>query len=294
MSDVFQAAAEATLSQVESSSDVTSQDGSNQNLKSSAQTSGDTSVTQSEVAQAVAELEKMDKFKFDGQEWTPKDLKQAIMRQQDYTKKTQALSQDRKTHDEDRKFYENLAYDLRALDANPNLASKFVSIYPEKFHKYADQYLKPGTQEAQPNQVQMPQPDVQVLSKLERFEKFLNEQETVKNEAMIKSTVDELSKKYPGTEKPLVQKMIMAEAYESHMSGVQLTPDVWEDIFKRAKDERDAELKAEYGELVKKQTEANAKSRDVGAGGGTAGRAPMKFTRFDDLAKHAESIAKGG
>jgi hypothetical protein len=33
-------------------------------------------------------------------------------------------------------------------------------------------------------------------------------------------------------------------------------------------------LKANYGNLVKKQTDANAKARDVGSGGGTAGRAP--------------------
>ena len=46
-------------------------------------------------------------------------------------------------------------------------------------------------------------------------------------------------------------------------------------------------VKAKYGNLVKPQTEANNKSRDVDSGGGTIGRAPKKFSNFGDITKHA-------
>lgn len=234
------------------------------------------------VAQALAELDKMEKFKFQGQEWTPKDLEKAIMRQQDYSKKTQGLSDDRKSLDDERKFYENLAYDLVNLRTNPSLVNKFLQLYPEKFHKYADEFLKgtpssTQTQGAQtPNQ---PIPDVQLLSRLDKLEKFYQEQEVTKNEAKINEIVTSMSKKYPDAAN--FKEMVLGRAYESHMQGVQLTDETWESIFKSVNDEVGNMIKAKYGELVKKQTEANSKARDVAPGGGIATRAPQKIALKD-------------
>jgi hypothetical protein len=90
------------------------------------------SAQQSEAApestpQTVAELDKLEKFKFEGQEYTPQELKNAILRQSDYTRKTQEFSQERR-------FYDNLQADLRSVRSNPALAAEFRRTYPEKFH----------------------------------------------------------------------------------------------------------------------------------------------------------------
>lgn len=296
--DVFQAAAEATLKETSepSSPEQTSQNDLSPDTQGTASISSSDSgqPTKSDVALAIADLEKMDKFKLDGQEWTLKDLKAAIMRQKDYTQKTMSLSEERKSLQEEKRFYENLAWDLDKVKANPALANEFVRVYPKQFHKYAEEYLKAQNESQQQSvQGQKPQPqvDVQTLSRLDQLEKVFQAQEVQKNEKLIEQTMAKLSEKYPDAAN--FKEMVLGRAFEAHSGGVTLTDEVWENIYKQVNSEVEGLLKAKYGNLVKKQTEANAKARDVGVGGGTAGRAPVKFTRFDDLAKHAEQIAKG-
>ncbi len=249
------------------------------------------------VSLAIAELDKMDKFKLDGQEWTLKDLKAAIMRQKDYTLKTQEIAKERESLGSEKKFYENLAWDLKALEQDPRLAQKFVEMYPQKFHKYAEQILQraPSEQSSQVPALQpMPTPDVQLLSRLTTLEKFYHEQEVKKNESAITQTMTDLTKKYPDTDSKLAKEVILARANELYVNaGVPLTLDNWETIFKEVSGEVSGFEKAKYGDLVKKQTEANKQGRDVGAGGGVAGRSPPKFKAFDDIQKYAESLAKG-
>lgn len=249
-----------------------------------------------ETAQAIAELDKMDKFKLDGQEWTLKDLKAAIMRQKDYTQKTQSLSEDRKTFDGSKKFYENLAWDLLAVKNDPSRVQEFIKLYPKEFHQHVEKFLGAGAnnqqQTQQQNVQQQPRPDVQLLSRLDTLEKFYNEQQVSKSEAEINTQMERLSKVYPDAAN--FKEMVLGRAFEAHSQGTQLTPEAWESIYKQVNQEVGTTLKAKYGELVKKQTEANNKSADVGAGGGSPGRAPMKFKKFDDITKYAEELSKSG
>jgi hypothetical protein len=79
----------------------------------------------------ISELEKLEKIKYNGKVLSGKDLarelKEGSLRLSDYTKKTQAIA-------EERKYYDNLAVDLQKLKANPALVDQFKSIYPQKFH----------------------------------------------------------------------------------------------------------------------------------------------------------------
>lgn len=249
---------------------------------------GDQQSSRQEVAHAIAELDKMDKFKLDGQEWTLKDLKAAIMRQKDYTQKTQGLAEERKSFDSERKFHEKLAWDLLAVRENPALAQEFIRVYPEKFHSHVEQFLKNQTQAQGSNQnVQQSQPDIQMLSRLDRLEKFYHEQEVVKNESQIKETMTELGAQYPRTQNPLVKEVILARAWELHQTGVELSKERWESIYKQVDQAVKGLAGQEYGEKVKQQTQANQKARGDGSGGGTAGRAPAKFKNFDEITKLA-------
>jgi ribosomal protein S8 len=296
MSDVFTAAAEDFVNQ--STQDSASQAETPQNNapdSQAPQASATDATPKGDVAMAIAELDKMDKFKLDGQEWTLKDLKAAIMRQKDYTQKTQSLAEERKSFQEERKFHENLAWDLQQVRDNPELAKEFVKIYPQSFHKHVAEFLKASTQVAtqqNQNQVQKPQVDIELLSRLDRLEKIHSKQEIAQEEAKIEKTVDELSKKYPDAAN--FKELVLSRAYEARLSGNELTTDDWEKIFKEVDEQVGTLVKAKYGNLVKQQTEANSKAKDVGAGGGTAGRAPVKFKNFDQLQKHAEEISRGG
>lgn len=263
-----------------------------------------TSAEKAEVVAALVELEKLEKFKFGGKEWTGPAFKEEFdkgtLRLQDYTKKTQAVAEERRALEEEKKFNDNLEYDLDLVKANPrailkdgrDVVTAFMQTYPERYHSSLQKALNgPSEQTGQPPVQQTPQVDFHTLKRLERFEKILDAQETAKYENEIERTMTDLSAKYPlaGEFKELV--MARAESVIGQ-GGAEFSKELWEDIFKQVNHKVDGIIKAQYGTLVKKQTEANAKSQDVGAGGGTAGRAPQKFSKFDDLAKYAEEFSR--
>jgi hypothetical protein len=236
----------------------------------------------------IYELEKLSKFKYQGQEMTPKDLEAAILRQKDYTQKTQSLSKEREAWQTERqqeeKFYSNLYYDLNNVKNNPELASEFIKVYPEKFHSYLKQVLGQDQQaQASQNQAQKPQYDVEMMSRMQKLETFYHEQEVAKNTQAINSTIDAMSKKYPDA----IAEMAIGRVYEAHNRGEQVTPETWETAFKTVDAQMKDYVKAKYGDLVKKQTEVNKKSRDVDSGGGTIGRAPQKFKNLGEVTSHA-------
>lgn len=247
---------------------------------------GDSS-TEAQVQQAITELEKVGKFKFQGQEWTTQDLEKAILRQKDYTQKTQTLSQDRKSLDDERKYYENLTWDLMRVRENPQLINQFIATYPQKFHQYAAEFLRAGNtgQSAQTSTQQTHQPDVELLSRLDKLEKSFNEQEVAKNELEINQTIETLGKKYPNAAN--FKEMVLGRAYEIHTQGTKLNSDTWEQIFKQVDEQVSNTLKTQYSDYVKKQQAANAKAKDVGPGGGTVGGAPKKFNKLSDVTKFA-------
>ena len=238
--------------------------------------------TSKEEAATIYELEKLSKFKYQGQELTPKDLEAMILRQKDYTQKTQALSKERESLQSEQKFYENLYHDLNNVKNNPELANEFIKVYPEKFHTYLKQVLGQSEQ-TQNAQNQKPQFDVDTAARLQKLEAFYYEQEVAKNTQEINATVDKLSQKYSDA----LPELAISRVYEAYNRGEKITPEVWENAFKTADAEMKNLIKTKYGDLVKKQTEANNKSRDVDSGGGTVGRAPQKFKSLSDVTKYA-------
>lgn len=260
--------------------------------------------------QAILDLEKTEKFSFGGREWTRDGLKALIDQEKkfqsmdkDYTTKMQTMSAERKAFEEKQPFYKALHWDLPKLVKDPSLVQEFIKKYPPEFHQIAADYLRenqPQTNDQEQRSPNQPQVDVTLLSRLDQLEKTNHQREVKVNEQEIENIRHELNAKYPNVNRPAVQKMILAEAFEqfeksrSENPGFQFSREDWENIYKSTSDEIANISKAEYGELVKKQTEANSKAKDVGAGGGVVGSAPVKFKKFDDLAKHAEALSRGG
>jgi hypothetical protein len=237
MSDIFSDAANAVVSGQPSEA-APSQSENQQDLSPSTESnlqSASDGAPKGDVAMAIAELDKMDKFKLDGQEWTLKDLKAAIMRQKDYTQKTQTLAEERKSFQEERKFHENLAWDLQKVRENPELAKEFVRVYPQGFHKHVAEFLKTSNSQSSPQpQVQQPQVDVQLLSRLQTLENYYHQQEVSRQQTEIEKMAGELAKEYPDAGNAM--KMVYAMAYEAQLeaknNGRDLTRDDWESIFK--------------------------------------------------------------
>lgn len=250
--------------------------------------------------QAIQDLSKFEKFTIAGRELTREQLsklldqeKQFQSMNKDYTQKTQSLSAERKAFVEEQKFYQALPYDLVALRQDPARINEFLKLYPQKYHQYAENILKEASNQVRAGQnpqqqgQQRPVQDVQLLSRLQVVENFLNEQKTSEKEREIQNTLSHLDKKYPNAAD--FREMVLGRAFESHNQGTKLTESAWEDIYKQVDQDVERILKGKYGNMVKQQTEANKKGKDVGAGGGTMDRAPQKFKKFDDITKYALS-----
>lgn len=246
---------------------------------------------QDTVANAIAELDKMEKFKFEGQEYTPRALKEAILRQKDYTQKTQEHSRNVESFKQEQKFYDNLWADLEAVRRAPNLASEFIKLYPEKFHSALKQVLTESQGQGQTAQPQQsPQFDVDRESRLVKLEKHFQEQEIAKNTQEIESTISKYEQQFPKA----ISKLAVADVFELYNQGIKPTAEHWEKAFRESQMLREKFAKEDYSELVKKQTKANAKARDVDSGGGTPGRAPKKFNSLKEVTEHAASELSQG
>lgn len=225
------------------------------------------------AAQSLVDLDSVQKFRFEGKEWTPKDFRSAYMMQADYTRKTQALA-------EERRYYDNLQADLAAVKANPALASKFRSVYPQKFHGFLD-YASPAQAAAQAaNQAGAAQPqgaDPALLARIEAMERVNQQRESAAIDAEINATFETLSKKYPLADESSV--IAKAEALLSHArdqgdQDFKLDAKTWDRIWKADQERQESRYKAHYSKQVQNQTAANRKGKDAATGGGIPGQAP--------------------
>ena len=239
---------------------------------------------QGAIEPTVYELEKLSKFKFQGQELTPKDLEAAILRQRDYTQKTQALSKERESFKSEQKYYENLYYDLQNVKNNPQLANEFIKIYPEKFHTYLKQILNGESNSQAPTQNQSSgKYDVDLMSRLQKLENYYQDQEVSKHTQEINSTIAKYEKQYPDA----IKELVIGRVWEAANQGAEVNENLWANTFKSVDAQMKDMVKAKYGDLIKQQTEANKKARDVESGGGTVGRAPQKFKSLKDVTENA-------
>jgi hypothetical protein len=249
-----------------------------------------TEANQPTQPQGPLELEKVERFKYEGREWTPQELKSAMMMQADYTRKTQEIAQERK-------YYENLSSDLRSVRENPALAEEFKKVYPEKFHNYLE-YISQNTQSASQaqqyqqqsiqQQVVKPSIDPEFKARFEQLESAWKEQEVQKAQAQLDSIYDKFSKKYEMAD----ERVVTATAQHLLSQGTKLDESTWEKLFKQEHDRTQERYQAHYKNQIKQQQDAGKRARDAGPGGGTPGQAPVKRT-FDEATAAALSDLSG-
>lgn len=231
---------------------------------------------------SIAELEKMERFKFEGQEYTPKELKNAILRHNDYTRKTQELAENRKSVETEQLYRDNFQADFEKLLQNPELIEAFKQYYPKHWVDVAEKLLgftaqKPAQQTAQsPSQnTQQGSLDPQVMKKIEYIEKTFQQREVEALEKALDSEFTKLTQKYPKAN----QELALARAQLLSDQKVDILKNgALEKVFKDLHDVEAGREKQWRDNLLKEQKQANAKGRDIGKGGGTPGKAPEKMS----------------
>ena len=232
--------------------------------------------TKEAAAPSIPDLDSMEKFKYGGREMTAKELRSEMMMQSDYTKKTQAIS-------EERKYYDNLSADLAAVKGNPALAEKFKSIYPERFHAYLG-YVTPAQQaKAESQQTQYAQIDPTVMQRFQRMEADMNQREVAAINAQLDAKFSKLSEKFPFAD----EEAAIARAQSLQERGEKLTDQVWENIWKSVHDKNETRFKQIQSAQAQKQKSANAKGKDAAQGGGIPGQAPVKPKTIKEASKLA-------
>lgn len=235
------------------------------NTEVSQEVSTEESLTTSEPQEqpSVFDLDSAEKFKWQGREWTTKELQSAYMAHSDYTRKTQALA-------EERKFYDNLSVDLEAVKHNPALMSEFKRVYPEKFHTYLNYVQSKQTEMQAQNQTQGIDP--QFKERFERLERQLHEKEVSAIEAELDAKFQKFSSKYPMAD----EEAVVARAQAMLTRGDKLTDETWDNLWKSVHDRNQKLADDYYSKKIKEQKSASQKAKDVGSGGGTVGHAPFK------------------
>ena len=228
---------------------------------------------------SLTDLDKLERFRFAGREWTPKELKSAHLMHSDYTKKTQELA-------ETRKYADNFAADLQTVLSDRARLEEFRRIYPKEFVAVAERILagQPGQPNASPAQPTSTDPlkdhpeFLRMRGELNEWKQEKEKAEIAANQSWLDNQFATLSKRYPFAD----HEVVTARAEVAMRNGTQLKPDdagqsVLEKLFKQ----NDAEVKARwekhYKEKVNQQLEAGKRGRDVGSGGGTPTGAPKGF-----------------
>lgn len=222
------------------------------------------------------DLDKLERFRFGGRDYTPKELKGAILRHEDYTKKTTELS-------EARKYSENFTQDLQTVIDNPARFADFRAVYPKAYVEAAQKILDRVRGQGQPKdqanpgeQSADPRVNREVSSLKEQFaeiQKRLEAQEVEKTQAWLDNQYSTLSKKYPHAD----SEVVTARAEAANAQGVEITDKVLDKLFKAHHAEVTARWEKVYKEKVNEQAKAGARARDIGTGGGTPGNAPRKL-----------------
>lgn len=212
----------------------------------------------------ILDLESVEKFRYAGREWTPKDFQGAFMMQSDYTRKTMALA-------EERKYYDNLSFDLENVKHNPTLAEKFKGIYPEKFHRFLDYALQNGSRPGQPSINQAVQGmDPETAKEVKEAVQYYKQQRVQATEAELDNKFKKFSEKYPLAD----EEAVVARALTLINRGETLTDPVWDGLWKSVNEQNQKKYEQHYSQKVQQQKSTNSKGKDVAAGGGIPGTAP--------------------
>lgn len=264
-----------------------------QDVKAEGSNDNEQQAQATKTPEETPDLAKFARLKFEGQEMTYDDLRRAYLRHKDYTQKTQALA-------EERKFFDNLSADLRAVQQNPQLANEFKKVYPEKFHGYLgfiSQAQATGQQQAPTSQATTPQLPPEVISRIEKNEQMLNQVLGDSNEAqqvalnsVFETMEQKLTAKYPhadlvhaysGLNQYLEENGVLSKEVLKNPAKYEAE---FERYVKKSHEYEEKKFAAWEKQKLEKAKEVNRKASDIGRGSGSAPTTAPPKMRLKDVA----------
>lgn len=236
----------------------------------------------------ILDLDKLERFRFENRELTPKELKRALLRQEDYTRKTQDLSKERQTVEQSQKefnwYARNFQADLPRVLKNPALLKEMAKHYPAEWVQRAEEITKSlsqrGTETNAPKVEDAPwKTEIEALKEWKGdLESKIQEANAAKADSLLDSWYSKLEPKYPEADVESVtnRAKLVAQKLESQRPPEQFTEEHLERIFKADHEAREERYAKKYRAKVEEQKGASLKAKDNGAGGGIPGQAPIK------------------
>lgn len=227
-----------------------------------------------ETIKDILDLDKLDRFRFDGKEWSSKELRNSYLMHSDYTKKTQEVASERR-------YAQAFAADMRFLLQNPDKFDKFAEIYPKTYQDMAREILEqaslkqqgmspqPGNNQAVPKDPEL----AEIKGELTEWRKAQHAAEVEKIQSWLDNQFETLSKKHPYAD----TEVVMARAQILSDQGNKITKEILDKLFAKSNDEIKDRFEKMYKGKVTEQLKAGEKSRDVGSGGGIPGQSPKGF-----------------
>lgn len=230
--------------------------------------------------QSAIELDKIEKFKYKGKEYTPAELDKYQGLQSEFTKKSQAYA-------EERKFAENAPHDLQKVKANPALAEQFKQIYPKHYHAYVD--LIKAQEAKKEEQTNKPSMDPKFLEEFNGIKSELQQWKEAQYNSQVEASQQklialetELTTKYPKADVELVYARMQSLIDSGKIDSKEITNETWDKVYKDVHDKFDKLTKVGQKDTFNKVKAANLKGSSVGRGGSPPSAAPKKVKSISE------------
>lgn len=229
-----------------------------------------------ETAPSITDLDGLSEFSYQGEKLTHDQLHKVFSEHKTYGEQI-------KSYGQEKQFVDNLALDIENVLERPELASRFKTIYPQKYHAILDKYLNTrstNTAQTQPEKPQMPKEFLNEFEQMKERFKF-HEQRAYQAEveaanAKLDAMLPKMFEKYPMA----IEDQVYAKAEGILQSGQKLSEKTWERLTRESHESAQKRADQFYGAKLKTQLEKGQKASDVGQGGGTPGQAPNKPRTF--------------
>lgn len=253
-----------------------------------AQSQTTANVDSSNRAPDVVDLDKLERFRFSGKEYTRDDWNReweaSHLRQSDYTTKTKQLAEERKQWNN---YKANFGADLAWVSEDPqSRLARMKNVYPAEFVELAESLLKSRTNQTSPNKQSLPPEMQSALDEISQWKESVREQEKQAALQKIDALHDKYASKYPFADSDVVDTRVSIALESLELSKSELEQrlaSIYEQAYKQHNDQVQSRIKAGEKVKVEEQVKAGRQARDIGTGGSTPGHAPKKYKSLKEV-----------
>lgn len=251
---------------------------------------GEEKEAQSPSEAQLVELDKLERFRFEGRDLTPKQLKDEILMRSDYTRKTQEVA-------EARKYADNFEADLERVLEEPQLMAEFRKIYPAAYVKAAERAIQNQSTAPKSDDTSLPKEVREAVEwvkshrgSLESSLQSLAEQRTQAAAETLEAHHTKLAEKYPYADPEAVDRRLQLVIEQGYKVTKDNLGKILENAYKIQHEKVAGMVKAYKSKKVEDQVTAGKQAKDSGPRGGVPGAAPRQWKSIHDGMKELDSL----